>query len=77
MYHLLPILFQLVAIILLGFSLWTYVGFNNLQATAVVMGLILGLTATGGTIQAMGKQVAYYWYQDDNLMCEKTVLLWH
>lgn len=73
MVHLLPILFQLIAIIALGFSLWTYVGFNDLQATAVVLGLILGLTATGGSIQAMGKQVSYYWYQDDLAMCEKMV----
>jgi hypothetical protein len=73
MFHLLPILFQLLAIIALGFSLWTYVGFNDLQATAVVLGLILGLTATGGSIQAMGKQVSYYWYQEDMAMCEKMV----
>ncbi len=73
LFDLLPILFQLIAIILLGFSLWTYVGFNDLQATAVVLGLILGLTATGGTIQAMGKQVAFYWYQEDLAMCERMV----
>jgi hypothetical protein len=73
MLHLLPIAFQVIAIILLGFSLWTYVGFNDLQATAVVLGLILGLTTTGGSIQAMGKQVSYYWYQEDMAMCEKMV----
>lgn len=72
-FHLLPIVLQIVAIVLFGFSLWTFVGFNTLQSTAVVLGLILGLTATGGFVQAMGKQVSFYWYHEDYVMTKKSI----
>ena len=73
-FHLLPIVLQIVAIILYGFSLWTFVGFNSLQSTAVVLGLIMGLTATGGFVQAMGKQVSFYWYHEDYAMTKKSIV---
>jgi hypothetical protein len=70
--HLLPIFLQILLIIFFGFSLWTYIGFNNLQSTAVVLGVILGLVATGGFVQAIGRQVSFYWYNDDYEMSYKT-----
>lgn len=72
-FHLLPIALQIVAIVLFGFSLWTFIGFNTLQSTAIVLGLIMGLTATGGFVQAMGKQVSYYWYYEDYEMTKKSI----
>lgn len=63
--HLFPIFLQVFAIILFGFSLWTYSRFNNLQSTAVVLGVILGFILSGGFIQVIGKQVSYYWYNKD------------
>ncbi|SCY17882.1 Putative exopolysaccharide Exporter (EPS-E) [Nonlabens sp. Hel1_33_55] len=73
MFHLLPVVIQIVAVILFGFSLWTFVGFNNLQSTAVVLGVILGLVATGGFVQATGKQVSFYWYNEDYQMTYRVI----
>ncbi|WP_037314590.1 exopolysaccharide Pel transporter PelG [Salegentibacter sp. Hel_I_6] len=63
--HLFPVFLQVFAIILFGFSLWTYSKFNNLQSTAVVLGVIFGFVISGGFIQVIGKQVSYYWYNED------------
>ena len=74
MFHLLPVFLQVAAIILCGFSLWAFVGFNELQATAVVLGVIIGLVATGGFVQAIGKQVSFYWYHDDFIMTRQAIV---
>ncbi|MBU3682361.1 MAG: hypothetical protein FGM16_10550, partial [Flavobacterium sp.] len=44
--HLLPVFIQIATIILFGYSLWTWVGFNPIQSTAVVLGVIIGLVST-------------------------------
>lgn len=67
-FHLLPVALQIISIIIFGFSLWTFVGFNNLQSTGVVLGVALGLIATGGLVQVIGKQVSFYWYHEDYKM---------
>ena len=72
-FHLLPVAIQIIAIILFGFSLWTFVGFNNLQSTAVVLGVIIGLIGTGGFVQVIGKQVSYYWYHEDYQMAKNSI----
>ena len=59
--HLLPIFVQIIAIIFFGYSLWTYVGFNHMQSTAVVLGVIVGLISTGGFVQVIGRQASFYW----------------
>jgi Putative exopolysaccharide Exporter (EPS-E) len=73
LFHLLPVFLQIAAIILFGFSLWAFVGFNELQATSVVLGVIIGLVTTGGFVQAIGKQVSFYWYHDDFIMTRKAI----
>ncbi|PRX38564.1 hypothetical protein [Salegentibacter salegens] len=65
LFHLFPVFLQVVAIILFGFSLWTYSHFNNLQSTAVVLGVIIGFITSAGFVQVIGKQVSYYWYNKD------------
>lgn len=72
LFHLAPIFFQVISIIFFGFSLWTYNGFNDLQSTAVVLGVIIGLVITGGFVQSMGKQVSFYWYNNDFAMALKS-----
>lgn len=72
--HLFPVFFQIFTIIVFGFSLWTYDGFNGLQSTAVVLGVILGLITTGGFVQVIGKQVSFYWYNSDFHMTKYAVL---
>ncbi|QJP34382.1 hypothetical protein F0365_08220 [Nonlabens sp. Ci31] len=73
LFHLLPVALQIFAIIFFGFSLWTYVGFNDLQSTAVVFGVIVGLVATGGFVQVIGKQVSFYWYSEDYSMAYASI----
>ena len=65
LFHLLPILLQIVSIVLFGYSLWTYLGFNIVQSTAVVMGVILGLVLSGGYVQVMGRQASFYWHHGE------------
>lgn len=71
--HFIPVLVQIIAIVLFGYSLWTYVGFNQLQSTAVVLGVIIGMICTGGYVQVIGRQASFYWnYKNYNLM-NKTI----
>lgn len=73
MFHLLPVFLQILAIILFGYSLWTFVGFNQVQSTAVVLGVIIGLVATGGFVQVIGKQASFYWHHNDFIMTKKAI----
>ncbi|WP_339648259.1 hypothetical protein [uncultured Salegentibacter sp.] len=72
--HLFPVFLQVVAIILFGFSLWTYSHFNNLQSTAVVLGVIIGFISSAGFVQVLGKQVSYYWYNKDYHMAKHSTV---
>lgn len=72
-FHLLPVLIQIAAIIFFGYSLWTYVGFNEIQSTAVVLGVVVGLVSTGGFVQVIGRQASFYWNYEDYLMTNKTI----
>jgi len=71
--HLFPILIQIATIIVFGFSLWTFTGFNDLQSTAVVFGVIIGLVSTGGFVQIIGKEVSFYWYNRDFRMARSII----
>jgi hypothetical protein len=71
--HLMPVLLQIVAIIVFGYSLWTFVGFNHVQSTSVVLGVIIGLVSTGGFVQVIGRQASFYWNHDDFIMVRQTV----
>lgn len=61
LFHILPVLTQILTILLFGYSLWAYLGFNNLQSTAVVLGVIFGLIYSGGYVQVIGRQATFYW----------------
>lgn len=71
--HLMPVLLQIVAIIVFGYSLWTFVGFNHVQSTSVVLGVIIGLVSTGGFVQVIGRQASFFWNHDDIVMVRQTV----
>ncbi len=76
-FHLLPVLIQIAAIIIFGYSLWTFVGFNQIQSTAVVLGVIVGLIATGGFVQVIGRQASFYWNYEDYQMTRQTINYLH
>ena len=70
----LPVVIQIISIIIFGMSLWTFSEFNNLQATAVVSGVIIGFIVSGGFVQVIGKQVSFYWYNEDFFMARHSVV---
>jgi hypothetical protein len=72
-FHLLPVFLQIVAIVFFGYSLWTYVGFNLVQSTAVVLGVIVGLICTGGFVQVIGRQASFFWNHEDYFMTRQTI----
>tara|TARA_R110001592_G_scaffold10105_5_gene52699 strand:+ start:3728 stop:5338 length:1611 start_codon:yes stop_codon:yes gene_type:complete len=74
LFHGLPVFIQILTIILFGYSLWTYVGFNQLQSTAVVLGVIFGLVGTGGFVQVIGRQISHYWFNNDFVMARKSTI---
>ncbi|HEY9117252.1 MAG TPA: hypothetical protein VIN11_05465, partial [Roseivirga sp.] len=73
--HGVPVFLQIATIILFGYSMWTYTGFNQLQSTAVVLGVIFGLIGTGGFVQVIGRQVSHYWFSNDFHMARKSTLM--
>lgn len=75
LFHGLPVFLQILTIVLFGYSLWTYVGFNQLQSTAVVLGVIFGLVGTGGFVQVIGRQVSHYWFNNDFIMARKSTVM--
>jgi hypothetical protein len=75
LFHGVPVFLQILTIVLFGYSLWTYVGFNQLQSTAVVLGVIFGLVGTGGFVQVIGRQVSHYWFNNDFIMARKSTVM--
>lgn len=74
LFHGMPVFLQIATIIIFGYSMWTFSGFNQLQSTAVVTGVIFGLIGTGGFVQVIGRQLSHYWYCNDfNMARESTV----
>lgn len=65
LFHGMPVFLQIATIVLFGYSMWTYSGFNQLQSTAVVTGVIYGLIGTGGFVQVIGRQLSHYWFCND------------
>jgi hypothetical protein len=43
------------------------------QSTAVVLGVVIGLVATGGFVQVIGRQASFYWHHDDFIMTKNSV----
>lgn len=76
-FHLLPVLIQIIAIILFGYSLWTFIGFNEIQSTAVVLGVIIGMIASGGFVQVIGRQASFYWNYEDFQRTNQTINFFH
>src|SRR6478609_5099543 len=72
-FHLFPVFIQITSIIIFGYSLWTYIGFNQAQSTAVVLGVVVGLITTGGFVQVIGRQASFYWNHEDYIMTRQTI----
>jgi len=75
LFHGVPVFLQIATIIVFGYSMWTYTGFNQLQSTAVVLGVIFGLIGTGGFVQVIGRQVSHYWFSNDFKMAKLSTIV--
>ncbi len=56
----LPIASQVAFIVFTGYSLWAWIRFTEMQATAVALGTILSFMVSGGFTQVMGREVTHY-----------------
>ena len=69
--YLLAFAIQLTSIIAYGFSIYIYTGFNQVQSTIVVLGIIIGMIISGGFIQVIGNQVSKHFYLEDYLLVKQ------
>jgi hypothetical protein len=74
LFHLFPIFFQVISVIFFGYSIWTFSKFNELQSTAVVIGIINGFILSGGIVSVISKQVSFYWNHKDHFMVFQSVV---
>lgn len=73
-FHSIPIFIQVAAIVLFGISLWGYIRFNEVQATSVILGVILGFVVSAGFIQVLGRQVSFFWYRKNWVLAKVSVI---
>lgn len=69
--YLLAFAIQLTSIITYGFSIYIYTGFNHVQSTVVVLGIIIGMIISGGFIQVIGNQASKHFYLKDYELVQK------
>lgn len=55
-----PMAGQIAAVLVLRYSLWAWLDFTNLSATLVALGTISSFMASGGLIQALGREGTFY-----------------
>lgn len=55
-----PMAGQITAVLILRYSLWAWLDFDNLTATLVAIGTIGSFLITGGLVQAIGREGTFY-----------------
>ncbi|WP_394757932.1 hypothetical protein [Flavobacterium sp.] len=74
--HVFPIFFQVLSVVIFGYSLWVYADFNILQSTSVVVGVMSSLILTGGVVTVVSKQISFYWnHKNEEMVFQTTVYL--
>ena len=63
-----PMAIQIGSVLLLGFGLWSFLYFDERQATAVAIGTILSFVVTGGFVQAIGRLGLFYGEQESHVL---------
>ena len=71
----LPMLGQIIAILVLRYSLWAWMDFTEAQATIVALGTLLSFMVTGGFIQSIGREGVRYVGSENYHLAEKTCWL--
>lgn len=60
-----PMIISIISVLLLRFSLWSYMDFSVELATAIALGTILSFLTTGGFTQAVARRGLIYMVQDE------------
>lgn len=60
-----PMAAQVFGMILFGYALWAWIGFDNKIGTGIALGTIGSFLVTGGFAQAIGRRGLFYWHQDE------------
>lgn len=74
LFYVFPIFFQVLCVVVFGYSLWVYSNFNILQSTSVVIGVISSLVLTGGIVMVVSKQISFYWNHKNGSMVFQTTI---
>jgi len=68
-----PMIVQMISIMLLGFSLWAYIGFNTQISTFIAIGTFCSYIVTGGFVQGIGRKGLQYLSWENPVLAKKGV----
>ncbi len=66
-----PMVLQIVAMVIVGVGIWSYVHFSLREATAIAFGTLLALASTGGISQIIGRKGLFYLKFEEYLLASK------
>jgi len=66
-----PMVLQIVAMVIVGVGIWSYVHFSLREATAIAFGTLLALASTGGIAQIIGRKGLFYLKFGEYLLASK------
>jgi hypothetical protein len=66
-----PMFIQIVAMIVVGFGIWSSINFGLREATAIAVGTLLALATTGGIAQMIGRKGLFYVKFEEYLLASK------
>lgn len=68
-----PMIVQMVSIMLLGFSMWAYIGFETRLSTYIAIGTFCSYVVTGGFVQGIGRKGLQYLSWENPVLAKKGV----
>lgn len=66
-----PMFIQILAMIVIGFGIWSSINFGLREATAISAGTLLALATTGGIAQMVGRKGLFYVKFEEFLLAAK------
>ncbi len=66
-----PMFIQILAMIVVGFGIWSSIDFTLREATAIAMGTLLALATTGGIAQMIGRKGLFYIKFEEYMLAAK------
>jgi len=68
-----PMIVQMISIMLLGFSMWAYIGFESRLSTYIAIGTFCSYVVTGGFVQGIGRKGLQYLSWENPVLAKKGV----